>query len=76
MERLHFFNAGIGTHHGDWLLLEIGSTASAVSYPLGMWGSWSGYGRLRSLAVVELHGTNSKIAIEPHLLVGLMERLP
>ncbi|KAA0984027.1 hypothetical protein FQ192_28835 [Pseudomonas sp. ANT_J12] len=23
--------------------MEIGSTASAVSYPLGMWGSWSGY---------------------------------
>jgi hypothetical protein len=23
--------------------MEIGSTASAVSYSLGMWGSWSGY---------------------------------
>lgn len=23
--------------------MEIGSTASDVSYPLGMWGSWSGY---------------------------------
>jgi succinate-semialdehyde dehydrogenase len=25
--------------------MEIGSTASAVSYPLGMWGSWSGYNK-------------------------------
>ncbi|WP_205893541.1 hypothetical protein, partial [Pseudomonas gregormendelii] len=40
---VHFFNAGIGTHHGDGLLKKIGSTASAVSYPLGMWGSRSGY---------------------------------
>jgi hypothetical protein len=40
---VHFFNAGIGTHHGDGLLMEIGSTASAVSYPLGIWGSWNGY---------------------------------
>jgi type VI secretion system secreted protein Hcp len=23
--------------------MKIGSTASAVSYPLGMWSSWSGY---------------------------------
>ena len=23
--------------------MEIGSTASAVSNPFGMWGSWSGY---------------------------------
>ncbi|MGZ0718843.1 hypothetical protein ACXM5P_29225, partial [Pseudomonas palleroniana] len=45
---VHFFNAGIGTHHGDGLLMEIGSTASAVSNPLGMWGSWSGYDRIRS----------------------------
>ncbi|MGH9945643.1 MAG: hypothetical protein ACRD6X_00410, partial [Pyrinomonadaceae bacterium] len=40
---VHFFNTGIGTHHGDGLLMEIGSTASVVSYSLGMWGSWSGY---------------------------------
>jgi hypothetical protein len=24
--------------------MEIGSTASVTSNPLGMWGSWSGYG--------------------------------
>lgn len=39
---VHFFNGGIGPHHGDELLIKIGSTASAVSYLLEMWGLWSG----------------------------------
>ena len=47
----------------DWLLLEIGSTASAVSYPLGMWGSWSGYGLMDRIHFVHdlLLGKNAKI---------------
>ncbi|MEO8646431.1 hypothetical protein, partial [Pseudomonas sp.] len=51
---VHFFNAGIGTHHGDGLLMEIGSTASAISYPLGMWGSWSGYNPLHAVYQTKL----------------------
>lgn len=43
---VNFFNPSVGTHHGDGLLMEIGSTASSVSYSLGMWSSWIGYNQV------------------------------
>ena len=58
---VQFLNAGIETLHGDWLLLEIGSTASAVSYPLRMRGSSSGY-VVWILAIRKLHQQGVQLA--------------
>ncbi|GBH10862.1 Transposase [Pseudomonas syringae pv. actinidiae] len=36
---VHFFDFGVGSHHGGWLLKRIWSTASSFNCRLGMWGS-------------------------------------
>ena len=41
--QVDFFNFGVGTHHGGWLLKEIGSTASVIRFRVGMWALWRAY---------------------------------